>query len=974
MTIDEAKAYPPDAYRDVVQGDSWGEKWGYYWFRTTVAAPQAAEGQRLMLNLNIGAECTVYVNGIIAGSIDKRHFYITLSREANEGEAYEIYVEGYAGHQEARPVMGSSGIGIWREDLYQFLIDVDTLYQIRCSVDEHSLRAAEIDRVLARIAAVIDLDADEAELMADIRREHPALKPLLACTNGSTTPTLYMMGQSHLDVAWLWPIEETKRKIARTISNQLALMEEYPEYIYTQSQPYLYQIVQHLYPELYERLVQAVRRGQLIPEGGMWLEADTNLTSGESLIRQFIHGKRFFREQFGVDNEMLWMPDVFGYSGSLPQIMKGCGIRYFASVKMGQTYNNFADPFPYNTFLWEGIDGSEVLVHFMDYHLETKPSVLIDNWNQRVQKDGINSRLAQFGYGDGGGGATRDELEYLRRCADLEGVPKVKLTSPIEYFKDLERQGFSSARYVGELYYPAHRGTYTTQAKTKQGNRRGEFALREAELWGTAAVLLRQWRYPLEQMDALWKTLLLNQFHDILPGTSIARVHAEAEQDFGRVIRTSGSIAAEAQDALSVPQAAESESALSVFNSLSWARSAVIALPQGWSGAADANGQTLAAQQDSNGHRLARVELPPCGWVTITRAEKEDETKDLAAPSTGERILEHDLLRIELDEYGRMISVWDKERGMELTAGPGNDFRMYKDTPPRFDAWEIDRTYELGEIGLDDPAVIRKLADGPLTTTVEITRKLHRSTLRQHIVLTAGSRVILFRTKIDWQEKHKLLKVDFPTTVHASEAIFETQFGYMKRPTHRSRPHDADRFEVSHFKWAALAEEARGCAVMNDGKYGMSVLGGTMSLTLLRASTAPDPQADLGEHEFAYAFYPWNGSFLDSGVVRHAYELNCPATARPGDAGSHSLCAADRANIVIDTVKPTEDGSGDVIIRMYEAYRTLTECELQLGFPVRSARRTNMLEQPERELAVSDDGKVRLRFKPFEIITVRLSL
>ncbi len=364
---------------------------------------------------------------------------------------------------------------MWQEDVYQLWVDVETLYQIRENVDRDSLRVAEIDRALRDFTVIVDYERPRAEMLETVRACRRRLAPLLACVNGSTAPTMFAFGHAHLDVAWLWPLAEMERKIARTMATQLALMAEYPEYKFLQSQPHLYRVVKTRYPELYARIRTAVEAGQLIPEGGTWVEPDTNIPGGESLIRQFIYGRRFFQEEFGVACKLLWLPDVFGYSGALPQIMRGCGIRYFSTQKIFWSYNG-GDPFPYNTFTWEGIDGSEVFVHLHnDYSSRTGPAAVIQRWNERVQKDGFSTRLFPFGWGDGGGGPTRDHLEFLRREGDLEGVPRVIIASPLAYFEDHEAKGWPDERYVGELYFQAHRGTYTSQARTKRGNRLRDF-------------------------------------------------------------------------------------------------------------------------------------------------------------------------------------------------------------------------------------------------------------------------------------------------------------------------------------------------------------------------------------------------------------------------------------------------------------------------------------------------------------------
>jgi alpha-mannosidase len=970
------------------EGTAWGAKWEYGWFRGAVALPQVAADKLIVLQVELGGESAVYVNRVATGARDRQHTEITLAQKGATGARYEILVEAYAGHgprvstvgpvplgQDSVPepgptqaVIGQSSYGVWNEEVYQLWVDVETLYHLRNHIDPESLRVSEIDRALREFTTIVDLELPLPELIGTTRVARALLRPLLGCANGSTAPTMFVFGHSHIDVAWLWPLAETERKCVRTFATQLALMERYPEYRFLQSQPHLYWMVKNRYPDLYERIKQAVARGQWIPEGGMWVEADTNISSGESLIRQFIHGKRFFRDEFGVECKMLWLPDVFGYSGNMPQIMKGCGIQFFSTAKIFWSYNG-GDPFPYNTFTWEGIDGSKVLVHLCnDYNSEADPGKIIQRWTQRVQKDGIATRLAPFGWGDGGGGPTRDHLEYLRRMGDLEGAPRTRMDSPIAYFDDQEARGVPGARYVGELYFQAHRGVQTSQARTKRGNRKSELALREAEMWAVAAQALHGFVIPREALDTAWRTVLLNQFHDIIPGSSIHRVYEEAEAAYDRAIAMADGVRAQACAALANPG-----EALTVYNSLSWPRTAWVPLPAGYHQLVNSQGETLPIQAVGN-KVYAEVALPPCGWRSYGLKKGLDGYARIESPLIAqEGLLENEFLRVTFNRRGEITSIYDKETGRDWAAGACNALRMYKDVPTAFDAWDIDSMYQQTPVALESSATIQVLGQGPLAARLEVRRRLNESAMVQVITLRRGSRVITFDTEIDWQERHKLLKVEFPVDVHAHEALHEIQFGHIARPNHASRPFDADRFEVANHKWTALAEANRGAAVLNDCKYGVNVLGNSINLTLLKSPLAPDMTADRGQQRFSYAFYAWNGSMMDSDLLREAYALNCPPTAALGDAGEASLFAVDAPNIVIETVKPAEDGSGDVVVRLYEAQRTATSCTLKTALPLAHAAVTDMLEE-NGEPIDSRGGEIALCFTPFEVKTLRLSM
>ncbi|MGC9468578.1 MAG: alpha-mannosidase [Anaerolineae bacterium] len=973
-------------FRSMPPGAPWGTKWEYGWFKGELTLPQAASGERIVLALDVGAESIIFVDGVAAGARDRQHSEITLARFGVPGTRYEILVEAYAGHgprvsgggptppdRETVPeptptqtMVGETIFGVWQEDVYQLWVDVETLFQIRENLDENSLRVSKIDEGLRDFTLMVDFELPREMMLETVRACRERLRPLFACVNGSTVPEMFAFGHSHIDVAWLWPLAETERKAGRTLATQLALMEEYPEYVYLQSQPHLYRMLQQRYPEVYERIRDAARSGQLIPDGATWVEPDTNISGGESLIRQFIHGKRFFREEFGVDCDLLWLPDVFGYSGALPQIMRGCGVKYFSTQKIFWTYHG-ADPFPYNTFIWEGIDGSEVYVHLHnDYNARLDPKNVINRWNERVQKDGFSKRLYPFGHGDGGGGPTRDHLEFARRLKNLEGVPKVIMAGPKAYFEAQEEEGWPSARYVGELYFQAHRGVYTSQAKTKRGNRKSEFALRRAELWAIAARALKEFEFSAATLDEAWKGVLLNQFHDILPGSSIERVYEEAEATYRDVIEAADCVTTDAVTTL-----VTGSDGLSVFNDLSWERTGVVPLPGDFEAAADRDGNLLPTQVMEDG-LYAEVSVPSCGWTTVYPAGPHRVANTLRAT---ERLLENSLLRITFNDLGEITSLVDKTAELgELATGPCNSFQMYRDVPSRFDAWDIDSMYEQMPVDLDEPATIEVVASGPLVATLRITRKLNNSLMSQEVSLRRGSRRVDFRTTIDWQERHKLLKVAFPVAVHASEAVHEIQFGHIRRPTHRSRPFDADRFEVANHKWTALVQENRGCAVLNDCKYGVNVLGNTINLTLLKSALAPDMHADQGKQEFAYAFYAWQGPFGDSDLVRQGYDLNAPLLTAQGEAGTHSLFSVDAPSVVIETVKPAEDGSDDIVVRLYESMRMAVRCRLTTSLPVRSAELTDMLESSVLASLPVEEGVIAFELSPFEVKTVRLRL
>jgi alpha-mannosidase len=978
------------SFRPMLPGTPWGRKWHYGWFRAQVQVPPEASGQRIAVTLDAGAEALVFVDGLVAGAMDKRHRHVLLSEAAEAGRSYELLMEAYAGHgptpchpgptppgrvtvpepPDTQALVGESRLIALCEDAYQLLMDVETLYHLRKTLHADSLRLAEIDAGLRDFTLIADFEQPADQMLATLCQARDRLRGLLGCTNGSTAPVMYCFGHGHLDTAWLWPIAESRRKAARTVSNQLALAEQHPGYRFLMSQPAQYAWLMEDYGELYARLKRAVAEGKIIADGGMWVEADTNISGGEALIRQFLYGKRFFREEFGIDSQVLWLPDVFGYSAAMPQIMAGCGVNYFSTAKIFWTYHG-GDRFPLNEFVWEGIDGTGVLAHLHnDYNARTDPASVVGLWRGRVQKDGFSARLMPFGWGDGGGGPERDHLEYVRRAHDLEGCPKMRYSSPRDFFERLERNPPAN-RYVGELYYQSHRGVLTSQARCKRGNRKAELALRECEMWGAVAAA-GNLAWPAERIERAWKLLLTNQFHDILPGSSIARVYEQTASEHAEAI----SLAQTATEGATGSLVEEAE-ALTVFNSLNWPRPVLVELPAGARGATGAEGQPLCVQQVADA-TCAEVEVPSCGWTTVTPsappASATASVPSAVGATTG--AVENGLLRIDLNAAGEIAGVFDKRSGRQLAAGTCNELLMFKDVPTRFDAWDIDSMYRLQPVELGREARIEVVTAGPLVAKVRVRRSLGESEMEQEISLRRGSARVDFRTTIDWRERHRLLKVGFDLALHADEAIHEIQFGHVRRPNHRSRPFDADRFEVCNHKWTALAEELGGAAVLNDCKYGVSVTGGRIELTLLRAPLGPDMNADRGRQEFTYALYCWTGSLADSGLVREGYDLNCPALVRRGAGGRRSVLGVSEPNVIVETVKPAEDGSGDVVVRLYESMRTATRCVLTCDLPVTAVQPADMLERPAPGAQPVRDqaGGWTLGFRPFEIKTLRLKL
>lgn len=1004
LSLKEAETKP---FVPVQEGFCWGQKYEYGWMKTSITLPKEAAGQRIVLNLNPGGESTIFVNGQEFGTyradwVREPHHYMvdnTLTRCAKEGEQFEVMLETYAGqffpqidgcatgpilpgsYQDPkkdgeRVRLGHCSYGIWNEDAYQLYMDADTLVKLLDVLDEDSLRASKVAEALEAFTLVVDFEQDAPGRVASYRKGREVLKPALEAVNGSTVPQFYVIGNAHLDLAWLWPMAETYRKTARTFAAQLRLLEEYPEYRFIQSQPASYEMCRIYYPDLFKRIVKAAKEGGWIADGAMWVEPDTNMASGEALIRQILYGKRYYKEVFDVDSQVLWLPDTFGYTAALPQILQGCGVKYLVTQKIFWSYNE-GDRFPYHYFAWEGMDGSKVTSFLpTNYTYYTTPTEANRVWKQRTQKRDLDAFLFPFGYGDGGGGPARDYIEYVNRQHNLEGGVAMKMASPQEFFEDMDKQGGPKHTYRGELYFSAHRGTFTSQAKVKENNRRAELALRELELWGALAQV-KQGKtdlYPQQDAERLWKEVLLHQFHDILPGSGIAEIYHEAEARMEKAIDEIQKLTEQMQ-----AQLVESDAAITVLNSLSFERKTLIPLPEGWTGAQTQQGQPLPVWRTDN-KAVAMAVLPPCGGVTVLPAEPETTTALVRGASVTQTdkgfVMENEHLKAVVDQKGEVISFKIAGSEREFAAGAMNHLQFYKDVPRLFDAWDIDSNYVDQEIEGARQVSVQIEEEGGAQAVLVVKGCVGQSDFTQRIRLEAGAERLEFEMDVDWRELHRLLKVGFPVDVYTDTVYNEMQFGYVERPVHRSRLYDQDRFEVCNHRYSALCDQGHGAAVLNDAKYGMSANENRLELTLLRAAASPEMRADNRHHHFTYAFMAWEGDFKEAKVVEQGYELNVKPAVLAGSAPAGSAFRLDQAHIVLETVKVAEDGSGDLILRLYESKKAAGSAWLSWaleGYEVAYA--CNMLEEPQEKLTVvkvAGENSVQLNFRAFEVKTVRL--
>ena len=761
--------------------------------------------------------------------------------------------------------------------------------------------------------------------------------------NATITHELSAIGHAHIDTAWLWPIAETYRKAVRTYSSQLAYMDRYPEFRFACSQALQYDWMRRRSPDLWSRIRDRVAAGQWIPVGGTWVEPDCNLPSGESLVRQFLHGQRFFERELGRRCTEFWNPDVFGYNGQLPQIMRGAGIDRFLTQKL--SWNRFNQP-PYHTFTWQGIDGSEVLAHFPPadtYNATAEVAELRRSAREYKDHDRSGRSLLVFGYGDGGGGPTPTMLETLRRARDLEGLPRTAITTSEEFFDALAADAKDLPTVVGELYFEYHRGTYTSQAAVKLGNRAGERALHDAEVIAALALREAGAAYPAEELTELWHTLLLNQFHDILPGSGIGLVYEDAARDHAAVLAGAEGLIDDGLAALAAPGRERAP-----LNTLGVERAEVTDRP--------------------GGGGLVWVTAPPYG---IGKAAPGGPASVSVVEEGHVVVLDNGVLRAELRRDGRLGSLVHLASGREALAEPANRLQLYDDRPTAYEAWDIDPFHleTVRDAGAAEACTVR--ARG-LRAEAEFRYRIGASsTMRQVVRLDAGSPRLEFHCEVDWRERRTMLKVLFPVAVHAANATYQMQFGCTERPTHYSTSHDLARFEVPGHRFADLSEHGFGVALLSDCKYGYSTYANEMRISLLRGTTAPDPHADLGEHRFAYAVMPHAGGWREAGVVAEAARFESPLRWLAGPAAPRSFLSIDDANLMIDTVKRAED-SDALLVRLYEAHGGRGRARLRLAWPVHGAVRCNLLEDAGEPLAVVD-GAIEIPYRPHQILSVLVS-
>jgi alpha-mannosidase len=947
IPIEQAARLP---YREAALGEQFGPAWSTFWFDLQATVPPEWEGSRVDLLFVSHSEATLWMGGrAVQGLNTSRHGPrpdAVLRERAAAGERIEARIElacsGKFGQLESAyetvepVVLDRCEIARFDPQAWRLHHDFDVLRRLEADAGNglDSSWAGELGRELNRVCNVFrDDDRSTWEAAGAILAE------LLGRRNATIVHELSAIGHAHIDTIWLWPLSETHRKLVRTFASQTAYMERYPEFRFCCSQAYGYDWVRRNMPDLDARIRHRVRTGQWVPVGGTWVEPDCNLPSGESLVRQFLLGQRYFEREFGRRHRVFWNPDVFGYNGQLPQIMRGAGIDRFLTQKL--SWNRFNRP-PHHTFDWEGIDGSRVLAHFPPadtYNAEAEVAEM--RRNARDYRDHAFSRrsLLVFGYGDGGGGPTPAMLETLRRTRDLQGVPRTAMTTPEDFFEHLAADAVDRPVLVGELYFEYHRGTYTTQGAVKRANRECERALHDAELLAAVAGRRAGAAYPVEALREAWELVLLNQFHDVLPGSSIGEVYERTAVDHARVAEIG---AAASEEALA--RLAGGGDGVTPVNTVAAARAEVAERPGGG---------------------LAWIEAPACGPGAVAAAPG----RVAATQGDGEIVLENDRLRATIGADGLLRSLIEAGTGREALTGPGNRLQLFDDRPVANDAWDVDPFHLETEADVRPAVSVGIVRSEALRAEVEIRWELGRaSRMRQVVRLDAGSPRLEFHCKADWHERHTLLKVLFPVAVRAANATYQMQFGHAERPTHYTTSHDEARFEVPGHRFADLSEHGFGVALLTDCKYGYSTYENRMRISLLRSPTYPDPEADMGGHRFAYAVVPHAGGWREAGVAAEAARFETPPRWAPGRLGAGSWFAVDDPNLVLDTVKRAED-SDAIVLRLYEAHGARGRARVRVGVPFARAARANLLEDEREELAAAG-GEIELDYRPHQILTV----
>ncbi|MBR2869627.1 MAG: alpha-mannosidase [Clostridia bacterium] len=994
-TLDRLYEIPDPAMMSPVEsGWVWGAEESFCWFKTDFAVPEELDGQNLYLMPHTeGYETLLWVNGKPFGTFCTKivftghgnHYCDLLKMNVKSGEKIDIALEVYSGHthlgtqpfetnrliKEYRYTFGGMDICVKDELINDFYFDLKVINELVESLPGSSFRRGDLVNALYEVhkrVCYAPEDVDEETFRECLKAAHPFLKEMLAVKNGPEAAEVCVIGHSHLDTAWLWKATETIKKSARTYSNAISMMEQYPEFLFVQSSACHSDMIRKHYPSLFEDIRKKVAEHRYEPNGAVWVECDCNITSGEAMVRQFLWGQRFTRKYFDFTSNCFWLPDTFGYSAAIPQIMKGCKVDYFLTTKIDW---NDVNRFPYDTFYWKGIDGTTVFTHFNKIPAWPSPADLHyavtgdtkDGMRSLNERSVTRKRICAFGHGDGGGGPQFEMVETARRIKDLNGCAKAEFSFVGDYMKKIEADVKNPSTYAGELYLELHRGTLTNQHNIKHNNRKAELALHDLEYLTVSKAVSEGAVAEDTRIRPLYEKLLLNQFHDILPGTCIPSAHKLSLEETGEVLKKAAEYIAETVDG--------NENYVSVTNTLSFDRNDAIFLEceEGLVADIPCRQQTYKNLDGKNILIISGVSVPAFSTVKIRLVEGVPDEK--SAITVSDDAVSTPFADIRFNEKGYMESFFDKRVNREVR-GEGyalNTFLMAEDLPSAWDNWDIDA--DLESKFADDSVLISRevISHGAAALIIRSRYAISKkSTVTQDAIYFADSPEIRFDTVMDWQDNHRFLKTAFDTAVQSSFARFEIQFGNVMRPTTRNDSVEKAKFEVVNHKYTDLSETRFGVAILNDSKYGISVNGGQMRLSLHKGGTRPDFEGDRGVHRTVYSFLPHIGGFGAGNVIRPAYELNLPVVAGRGDFEAIALVVPEAENVIVEAIKPCEDNEKAFIARLYEAEGTYTRCPVKFFDGAAKIEVTNMLEEVEGEL----EGNL-LEFRPFEIKTLKIS-
>lgn len=985
-------------------GETWKGRDLYLWMNKIVEVP-ASWGENKVVGIfdfgetgagnNSGFESLFYLDNKPYQGVDSNHKEVFFP-EGTTGTNLELMfrlwtgLEGGGVPREQEHRINRAQIA-WLDEkiddlFYNAMVMLETIEEL----DQYSVDRVNLTKILNDAFKLIDWSyPGSEEFYMSAHEAADYLNEEIDKIDKSSVVNVTCIGHTHIDVAWLWRLKHTREKCARSFSTVLRLMERYPEYIFLQTQPQLYEYVKNDYPELYEAIKQKVADGSWEIDGGMWLEADCNIPSGESLVRQLLVGSRFIKEEFNKDVEYLWLPDVFGYSWALPQILKKSGIKTFMTTKISwNQYNRM----PHDTFNWRGIDGSEILTHFITtpepwsqpgswfytYNGRLTPKSVKGVWDAYTDKNLTKDLLISYGFGDGGGGVNREMLEYRRRLDKMPGLPNVKTGKAGEYFKCLREKVENTDEYVhtwdGELYLEYHRGTYTSQAYTKMMNRKLELLYRETEWLGTINSLVNNdWGlYPSANLLKGWKTILRNQFHDIIPGSSITEVYEDAKIEY----KEAEDLAVDAQSDFNKNLVAKKGNTWTVINNANWDRTEVVEIETDLVGNFyDEDGNKLEVQIEEGKYIVKVKDVPATGWKRITLREEAVNENESAFEYSKDGINTPNY-EIKWNEVGQLTSIFDKVNDKEVLAKRqrGNVLQMFEDKPMAHEAWDIDIYYQEKMREVTDLQNIELIQCKNLKAVVRFSYKYMNTTINQDMVVYADNRRIDFVTNVDWREQKQLLKVAFPVDVRSTMATYDVQFGNVKRPTHWNTSWDMARFETVAQQWVDLSQRDYGVSLLNNCKYGHDIKDNVIRLTLLKSATHPDPVQDQGEQNFTYSLLPHSGDFVEGNTVKKAYELNQPLTYINGcirEDIPNKMFNFNDAYVLVDAIKKCEDEDA-VVIRLHEYAGSTQRVSITSGYEVNGWQETDLMERPIEELR--NEKEINLTLTPYEIKTVKIKM